>query len=427
MKLSEHCRIVTLLALVAMSLPGCRFVCRDQAAPKTFTEDVAFLARHTQPITLSQGQGKVAVVPEYQGRVMTSTTGGPEDLSFGWLNYAVIEEGVLSREKARGKLQEHIHVFGGEERFWMGPEGGQFAIFFRPGAKFVFDDWFTPAVMDTEPFKIESRSDREAVFAKDFALTNYSGTDLNGSVRRTVRVLDAQEIATALGVALPAGVRGVAYETKNELTNRGPKAWERNTGLLSIWLLGMFKPGPETTMVIPFKQGAEAELGPAVNDTYFGKVPADRLIVKEDVLFFRGDGKYRSKIGISPVRSRGTAGSYDARNGVLTLVTYNEQPADKPYVNSMWEIQKAPFAGDVVNAYNDGPPEPGMKPLGPFYELETSSPAAELKPGESLTHVQRTFHLQGSPTDLDPIARKLLGASIETIRSAFGKTRTSRE
>jgi hypothetical protein len=228
-------------------------------------------------------------------------------------------------------------------------------------------------------------------------------------------------------VALPAGVRGVAYETKNELKNRGPNAWERKTGLLSIWLLGMFKPGPETTIVIPFKQGPEAQLGPAVNDTYFGKVPPDRLIVKEDVLFFRGDGTHRSKIGIPPVRSRGTAGSYDARNGVLTLVTYNEQPADKPYVNSMWEIQKAPFSGDVVNAYNDGPPKPGMKPLGPFYELETSSPAAELKPGESLTHVQRTFHLQGSPADLDPIARKLLGASIETIRSAFGKTRASRE
>jgi hypothetical protein len=24
----------------------------------------------------------------------------------------------------------HINVFGGEDRFWLGPEGGQFSIFF---------------------------------------------------------------------------------------------------------------------------------------------------------------------------------------------------------------------------------------------------------------------------------------------------------
>ena len=29
-----------------------------------------------------------------------------------------------------------------------------------------------------------------------------------------------------------------------------------------------------------------------------------------------------------------------------------------------------------MNAYNDGPPDQGGAPLGPFDELETSSPAA---------------------------------------------------
>lgn len=65
------------------------------------------------------------------------------------------------------------------------------------------------------------------------------------------------------------------------------------------------------------------------------------------------------------------------------------------YVNSMWEIQKEPFAGDTVNSYNDGPPSPGAKPLGPFYEIETSSAAAALQPGKSIEHIHRTFHFQG--------------------------------
>jgi hypothetical protein len=85
----------------------------------------------------------------------------------------------------------------------------------------------------------------------------------------------------------------------------------------------------------------------------------------------------------------------------------------------MWEIQEDPFAGDVVNSYNDGPPAPGAKPMGPFYELETSSPAAALAPGASLTHVHRTFHLEGEAADLDAVARRVLGVPLEGIRTAL--------
>jgi hypothetical protein len=184
----------------------------------------------------------------------------------------------------------------------------------------------------------------------------------------------------------------------------------------------MFNPSSETTIVIPFKPGPAEELGPAVNDTYFGKVPADRLVVKDGVLFFRGDGMYRSKIGISPRRVKPFAGSYDAAKKVLTVVHLSVTEGVIAYVNSMWEIQENPFGGDVVNSYNDGPPAAGAKPLGPFYELESSSPAAALNPGETLTHVHTTIHFQGKDgADLDQIARTIFGVSIEEIEQAFKK------
>jgi len=104
---------------------------------------------------------------------------------------------------------------------------------------------------------------------------------------------------------------------------------------------------------------------------------------------------------------------------VLTLVTYNVQEAPSGFVNSMWELQKEPYKGDVINSYNDGSPEPGKPPLGPFYELETSSPAAALKPGETMKHVQRTLHLQGPEQDLDAIAKRILGVSIAEIKAAL--------
>jgi hypothetical protein len=82
-------------------------------------------------------------------------------------------------------------------------------------------------------------------------------------------------------------------------------------------------------------------------------------------------------------------------------------------------MQERPYGGDVVNAYNDGPPAPGQPPLGPFYEIETSSPAAALAPGETLTHVHRTMHAQGAPDALEQLARHTLGAGLQEITAAL--------
>ncbi|XGA83417.1 hypothetical protein OEG92_20240 [Polaribacter sejongensis] len=171
--------------------------------------------------------------------------------------------------------------------------------------------------------------------------------------------------------------------------------------------------------MIPYISGEESELGIPVNDTYFGKVPVDRLVVKEGIIYFSGDGQYRSKIGLSPMRAKDVAGSYDSENGVLTILKYNKPKDETDYVNSMWEIQKEPFSGDVINAYNDGEPSPGEKPLGPFYELETSSPAMALKSGESGIHIQLTCHLEGGIDALNPIIKKVFGVTAEDIKKAF--------
>jgi hypothetical protein len=213
----------------------------------------------------------------------------------------------------------------------------------------------------------------------------------------------------------------VAYESSNTITNTGASPWKKETGLLSVWILGMYQPSPRTTIVLPFREGPEAEIGPIVKDDYFGRVPEARLKMANGALFFRGDGLERGKIGVPRPRARPIAGSYDASRGVLTLVEYTLP--DNPgagYVNSRWEHQDAPYGGDVVNSYNDGPPGPGKKPLGPFYEIETSSPAAALAPGQSLTHVHRTIHLAGPLESLTGIAKDKLGIGIPEIEGIFG-------
>jgi len=384
----------------------------QQMAGKTFGDDLAFLKEHTEVVVVSDstGKGQVVVLPAMQGRVMTSTADGARGLSFGWINYELI---------ASGKIAEHINVFGGEDRFWIGPEGGQFSIFFKKGVPFDLEHWYTPAPLDTEPFELVSATKNTAVLKKDMQLVNYSGTSFRLRVDRRIRVLEKAEAVEKLGIAPGETVKLVAFESINKMTNTGEKAWEKEGGLLSIWILGMFNPSPATTVVIPFEAGPESELGRIVNDAYFGKVPAERLVVKDNVLFFSGDGRYRSKIGVSARRAKPVLGSYDGVNNVLTIVQYNKPAGASDYVNSMWELQSEPYKGDAVNSYNDGPAEPGAQPLGPFYELETSSPAAALKPEESIVHVHRTIHLQGPEADLDPIARAVLAVSIAEIKQAL--------
>ena len=388
------------------------FAAAATAGARGFEEDVAFLRKHVEVLVLEDARtgARVAVVPAWQGRVMTSAGGGRAARGYGWINEELV---------ASGKLGPHINAFGGEDRLWLGPEGGQFSIFFRKGDPFDLEHWQTPALIDTEPWAVAARETGRVAFRHRGRLVNYSGTALDVRIDRTVRLLDRDAAAAALGGPLPERVRLVAFASENTLTNAGTAAWTRSAGLLSLWILGMFEPSPKTTIVVPFREGPEAERGPVVNDTYFGKVPADRLVTRDGVLFFSGDGRYRSKIGLSPRRARPVLGSFDAERSVLTIVAFDLPEGAAEYVNSMWEIQKDPFAGDVVNSYNDGPPAPGAKPMGPFYELETSSPAAALAPGASLTHVHRTFHLEGEAADLDAVARRVLGVSLESVRTAL--------
>ncbi len=378
----------------------------------TFGDDIAFLRSHTPVIVLSDeaGRAEVAVAPAWQGRVMTSTAAGPGGMSFGYINRDLI---------AAGKSVPHMNAFGGEDRFWMGPEGGQFSLYFAPKAPFDLEHWYVPAPFDTMPYPVAKQTRSEVTFRAEFSLRNYSNTPFSVALDRTVRLLAPSRAWSILHVAPESRAEVVAYESENRVTNAGSEAWRNDTGLLSIWILGMFTPARRAVIVVPIQPGSEASLGRPVTSDYFGPIAPDRLKVTDRAIYLRADGESRGKIGISPRRSRGLLGAYDADHHVLTLVQFDHPAGVTDYVNSLWKIQPDPFAGDEENSYNDGPPSPGAKPLGPFFEMESSSPAAHLKPHESTTHIHRTIHLAGDVPTLDRVARAVLGVSLEEITSAL--------
>jgi len=367
-----------------------------------------FLEKYVKVLELKKDNSAIALIPEWQGRVMTSSAEGDQGFSFGWINRDLI---------ASGKIQPHINAFGGEERLWLGPEGGQFSVYFRKGDPFVFEHWQTPDYLDTKAFSILNQTDSSAVFGYDVETDNYSGTHFSFRLEREVSLLGTADIRKHLGIDI-SELSTVAYRSANMIINKGENEWKKETGLLSIWMLGMFNPSPSVVVVIPYRQGDEKIMGPPVNDNYFGKISPDRLKVTGSHIFFRADGKSRGKIGLPPLRATGTMGSFDFENNVLTILVCRLPEGVTDYVNSAWQIQENPFSGDALNSYNDGPLEDGSQ-MGPFYELETSSPAAALKPGEGLRHVQYTLHLTGDRDLLNKVSLSVLGVSLEDINSVF--------
>ena len=339
---------------------------------------------------------------------MTSTAGGFEGKSYGWINYKFIEA---------GKVSPQFNPFGGEERFWIGPEGGPFSYYFKKGVSQVYENWKVPAPIDTDSYDIESQSDGKIVFRKDFRVRNASDYEFEMGVRRTITMLDRSSLEALLGLEMSESLNIVAYKTVNEIRNNGAFAWTEETGMPSVWLLSTFNPTPTTTVFIPYN---EEYAGKKVNDEYFGKVPADRLIIEDGVAYFKIDGKYRAKIGLPEGSAKDVCGSYDSKAGVLNILKYTVPEGGAPYVNGQWGDQEDPFSGDVINSYNDGPTETGFV-QGPFYEVETSSPAAALEPGQSLTHVQNTIHIEGSHESLSSIAKKVFGVDLDAVSGKFLK------
>jgi len=170
---------------------------------------------------------------------------------------------------------------------------------------------------------------------------------------------------------------------------------------------------PEGFVIAPHLGGPPSRRAPMPFGEYFGAVPSERFALKRGYSLFKVDGCFRSKIGIAPGRACNLIASFDPQAPMLTIVQFNlpSAAATLPYVNSRWEEQQDPYAGDAVNSYNDGAgAEKG------FYELETSSPAAELCVNESIIHVHTTFHFTGPAKPLFRLAGDVLGVDLRKVR-----------
>ena len=413
---------------------------------------IDYLETKTKVLELCNEYGaRVAVCPDWNGRVMTSSADGLDGDSFGMINVPGIE---------RGDDDDSYRFLGGEDQFTLSPEGGPFSLYFAfdPEASAVRKCQVAPPIGYHEGrFDVDFAPPTPSIrMRRNLRMMNLAGARFDFDIVRTVRLTDDADFCPLYGEAVASALEQqdlsyVSYQTVNTLVNRGGTL-SKNSGLVSIRLRSMFNSTPHHVIVVPFKPGSEEELGPSVCVDFFGMAPHGRLRVLDNIALLRADGRYRCQIGVSRKRSLPCIGAIDLRNGVLSLVSFEmpPDPAGYDYLSNEYcetvshttcdfvrtrefyfseflpspreeppilELapEDNPYSGEVLRAYSSGPSGPEDRPGGAYYEFNTFSPAYALNTNESFSHVQYTTHINADRETLEFLLRSLFHADLDFV------------
>ena len=351
--------------------------------------------------------GCLLLAPDLSARIMAVSIDGLDGENFGFVK----PEAIANRGR-----DPQFNAYGGALRWWVGPEGGQYGIAFPAGTKnFDLESWHISEEYNGKPFVVaypQQTIGTSALMGTEIMIENASGTWFHLGVASQIKLLDdpirksGKRSRTRKG-SRQTGLKHFGYLSETTFENLSHEPMTKKTGLVSIWMLGMYMAGPRTYVIAPFEREGTGKI---VTDTYFSPdgLSGERLDIDKGkgYLVFRADAKERSKIGLSRSRASTTIGSIDFEKNLLTIWRFPVRPK-MPYVNSLWEHQKRPYAGDVSNAYNDG------GAFGDFYELECSSHALALKPHERFCFPLEIHHYSGLRKEILRMADRLLGCTLD--------------
>ena len=231
-------RTMKTLARLSMAGLSASLLATTPASGQTFADEVAFMQKHTKVLVLTDGQGmRVAVAPDLQGRAMTSSARGDAGPGYGWIN-----RGLLSS----ATRDVHFNPYGGEDRFWLGG-GGQYSVFFKAGEPFDL------ALVHTGRRGHRAYPVRRPEAASPS--TRRSPDQPGGHRLRSRLASCASSRASAEGPRLDgteAVHQAVAFESRIGSPTR-VRAREGSASCRRV--LGMFKPSPQTTVVVPSTRG----------------------------------------------------------------------------------------------------------------------------------------------------------------------------
>ena len=298
----------------------------------------------------------VIVAPALGGRVLCTGFEGVEGDTDSYILDTEIKKGAAPT--GPGAVWSN---FGGEERFWLAPEGGRFALFFREGEEQTIANYLIPNSLNSARFGVTAQAadGTSVTFAAPVQLTNSLGTQFDLQVRRKIEVLQSCPYALGYGDKLDF----VGFESKSWVKNTGPAALSRQTGAVAVWTLGQYPVRDHTVIIVPFRPGPDSELGKPLNTQYFKtdvvditKIPKGRSYndywaVKDDYALIKANGSIGTKIEMWPQRALGKIASIDLARFSLTIVEFQMYP-ELDYLASYWlPYPEDPFQGAAISIF----------------------------------------------------------------------------
>ena len=332
----------------------------------SYHDALNYLARKTPVIELyDQLGGRVAVCPDWNGKVLTSTNGGLDGDSFGFINVHAIDT-------------ECFEDFGGE------------------------DQWtFSPLIYS---FAVESIKENRIVLQQIRQMADANGMPAELHVTRTISLLSRSQAGTLFGDAVAdalkqSDVSDVGFYTENTVRSQ-EKAY------VASRQRGMFNASPHTAVIVSMPPVSFTPEPFAVGIDYLGGAPHGRVRYLAQTLLIRTDGQKRCQVTMPFAAAPPVFGAIELRSGTLTLWTF-----DLPEGSSE--------ENDVIRIYNPGLSqglshggEPG---LAAYYEVNCFSAVRELQPEHPLTSSRYTVHINADNSTLDGIIQQTFGVSLTGI------------
>jgi hypothetical protein len=358
--------------------------CSDTSKPKIHANKdlLNVLKDHTQTIVLGSSNGpQIIITPELSARVLGASFDGENGENLFWVDKTILDNTYWSKKP-------YFWNAGGC-RTWLAPED----LFFLNDKK----EWFVPTELDPAPYRIFDQNENSATCEADINLKSNTGKMYKITLSRRITLLP--EIPFELG-KLPEGVKYIGIDLVHSLTNRMEDIIGVDLPYVCLW--NLLQVNPSGTMLVPLVKGSDPK---TAYREYFNPL-GNRLVVSNDIISVKIDGKYRSKIGVRPEASNsGIAFLRDNRDntGVLYVLLF---PIDLEgiYVDKPWGTQSS--YGDAIELYNDD------GKMGGFAEIECHGPAKKLGRGEVQSHHAMLYIFAGTIPELKTIGSTLMNADL---------------
>ena len=385
----------------------------------------------SEPVVL-KGEDKkktVVVTPKLVGRVMCMSFDSEDGQATGFVNEKQLRKGCsTSGFAARSGPEDGWNDFGGAERIWFAPEGGEYGFFFDPGVEHNMYNYRMSYPLHAVPYKVvDQPSDEKSVtFSALIQLVNYRGSKISLEVTRKITVLESCPFAVGLGGSLDV----VGFRSQTWAKNVGLTALNKHTTPLSLWTAGIFNSGKQVIVLLPCRKGPVSELGEPVIKEYFRYVSNlpmdDRTLashwwVSDGCVLIKANGKVQLKLEMQKRRSLGRLASIDLEDYTMTIVDFKLYP-ELDYAASYF----LPYDGDLL----DGGAMSSFMNVGDrksretaIYELEFCSPILELQRNETFCHVSDTYQLRGDKASMASICDRFFNVDLKTLEQFDERSR----